>query len=90
MTGATECEATSELPSPLLGRDNSVVSAGDFVFSFGGREFGSINGSADVYKYDLATNSWTQSTSLPDQKYGAKSILLNKNQIFVTGIMHFA
>ena len=86
--GVTKCDQTSALPSSDLLKANSVLLAGDALFSFGGKVAinGSNIGSNAAYKYDTLTNTWTSITSLIQKRFYPVAVRLSENEIIITGM----
>lgn len=84
--GVTECANTPKLPSTDILRSNTIVYMGGAVYSFGGLVDGStFQGSAGAYKFDLATDKWTQISSLNHPRTKPSAIQISDSEILIAG-----
>ena len=78
------------MPSTNIITGYSSVHMGNTIFVFGGRlDYTSFHGAPDVYKYDIATDSWTQVTDLINPRYFSSAVQLSKNEILITSKFNF-
>ena len=85
--GVTECSPRTNTPTSDLLSYYSILLVGNNLFLFGGKlaKDGGNFGTDAAYKYDLTTDTWTQIASLAHKRYLSGVVLLEENEIIITG-----
>lgn len=85
--GVTQCTGTSTMPATIIQGANTFVVLGATIYSFGGKlASNGQKGVVAIYKYDMNTDSWTQTSSMIQPRFSSRAVQLSENEIFVTGI----
>ena len=87
--GATECPKPANMPSSDMLGDNALISIGDSVFSFGGRQRNHngahLGGSKSAFKYNLIIKNWAQISPMIHGRWLAAVATLSENEILIAG-----
>ena len=85
--GTTQCSAQPpEMPSTNIVHSNSLIAVGESIFSFGGKVPLIMSGVTDEnFKYDIASNQWTQIEDFRHGRYTVTLVQLSEGDIFITG-----
>lgn len=99
INGVTECSTVTNMPSTNIAGRNVLVTAGQVLYSFGGRftdqnGAATSNGTGAAFKYDLLTGQWNPISTMNHARFWSTVKVMNDHEILIAGnfssrVLHF-